>query len=82
MHCTGQARTHWPQPMQSSYFMKSFMRERLGSTHFSSGYCRQKLGVNRCRQVTRMPTNIVCSPCQMSESQRFMRRTPARAGAA
>jgi hypothetical protein len=59
MHCTGQARAHWPQPMQSSYFMKSRMRLLGGSCHFSSGYCKVTDGVNRCRQVIFIPTRTV-----------------------
>ena len=63
---TGQARTHWPQPMQSSYFMKRRMRLFGGSGHFSLGYCSVTGFVNRCRQVIRIPTSTVKKPSQTS----------------
>jgi hypothetical protein len=59
MQATGQARTHCPQPMQSSYFMKRRMRVRGGSGHFSLGYCSVTDLVNRWRHVIRMPTSTV-----------------------
>src|SRR6185503_7275996 len=66
MHCTGQARAHWPQPMQSSYFMKRRMRLLGGSCHFSSGYCSVTFWVKRWRHVIFMPTRTVQKPSQTS----------------
>ena len=64
MQLTGQARTHWPQPMQSSYFMKSRIRLFGGSGHFTVGYCSVTGSVNMCRQVIRIPTSTVKKPSQ------------------
>ena len=77
MQLTGQARAHWPQPMQSSYFMKRRMRLFGGSGHFSVGYCRVTLSVNMCRQVIFIPTSTVQNPCQTSVSH-FIIATPGR----
>ncbi len=66
MQLTGQARTHWPQPMQSSNFMKSRIRLFGGSGHFTVGYCSVTGSVNMCRQVIRIPTSTVKKPSQRS----------------
>ena len=66
MQLTGQARTHCPQPMQSSYFMKRRIRLFGGSGHFTFGYCSVTELVNRCRQVILIPTSTVEKPSQTS----------------
>src|SRR5262245_27893155 len=68
MHCTGQARSHCIQPMQSSIFTNSCIREFGGSSQRSSGYCSVTAGTNSLFHVNRMPIS-----CVFTLSQIFIR---------
>src|SRR5262245_39845158 len=65
MHCTGQARSHWIHPMQSSMLTNSCMRELGGSSQRSSGYCRVTAGPNSFFHVNRMPISGVFTLSQI-----------------
>ena len=80
MQSTGQARSHCLQPMQSSIFTWSFIRERSirdslgmskGDRQRSSGsssavYCWVTERVNRWRKVTPIPMRTVLTDSQRS----------------
>src|SRR4030095_12810550 len=59
MHCTGQARSHCTQPIQSSIFTNSCIREFGGSSQRSSGYCSVTAGTNSLFHVNRIPISGV-----------------------
>src|SRR5947209_4512396 len=77
MHCTGQARSHWIQPIQSSIFTNSCMREFGGSSQRSSGYCRVTAGTNSFFHVNRMPISGVFMLSQMFTRYRHMLHGPS-----
>src|ERR671925_2381223 len=82
MHCTGQARSHCTQPIQSSIFTNSCIREFGGSSQRSSGYCSVTAGTNSLFHVNRMPisgvlilSQIFTRYCHMLHNPSFIKHT-------